>query len=108
MNFHTLFRRRQDSPAAPALPPDFDGMVEPDERDVSFDGSPASEECEGRRISGSASSGCRSPEDGVRQNLATTGHPAKLPQRVEGEVEDTIPLFLSRIDDTSRLAVKPG
>jgi O-methyltransferase len=66
----------------------FEGMSEPDERDVSFGGEEARERYE-------AEDGwCASPIDEVEANMRSTGYPEHRIKLVKGKVEETIPADL--------------
>lgn len=68
----------------------FDGMTEPDERDVRHDGEPAGTIWSSRRR-GTGSTWCYADEQDVRANLASTGYPVERLRFVKGPVEETIP-----------------
>jgi hypothetical protein len=63
----------------------YEGMTEPTETDVSWDGRSAQEQYE--EIPG----WCAASLDDVRTNMGRTGYPAERIHYIEGKVEDTIP-----------------
>jgi O-methyltransferase len=68
----------------------YEGMAEPDERDVSYAGEAARGQWEESRR-GEVTDWCFSPLEEVRANLLATGYPAERLHFVKGRVEDTIP-----------------
>ena len=68
----------------------FEGMPEPESRDVSFVGEDASEHWRETQRD-DHNDWCFSPLDDVERNLASTGIPASRLHFVKGKVEDTIP-----------------
>jgi hypothetical protein len=67
----------------------FEGMTEPGERDLQFDGRPAGELRE--LIEAKTGKWCYAGMEEVEQNLTNTGYPAENIRLIEGKVEDTIP-----------------
>ena len=65
----------------------FEGMTEPRDVDVAFDGTSASDEYVARTPEG----WCDASVDDVSANMRSTGYPAELVHLVEGKVEQTIP-----------------
>jgi O-methyltransferase len=70
----------------------FDGMAQPDDRDVQFNGENASQFLQvnekGERV---GSYWCIADIDQVKQNLGNTDYPAHLIHYVKGKVEETLP-----------------
>ena len=69
----------------------FEGMSEPTEADVSYDGESAEAQLRTQDIHNATSVWCFSPLDEVKANLASTGHPSDQTHFIKGKVEDTIP-----------------
>ena len=68
----------------------YEGMAEPDARDVSHAGEAARDTWAGSRRDDHVD-WCYSPLDEVRRNLASTGYPEERIHFVQGKVEETIP-----------------
>jgi O-methyltransferase len=68
----------------------YEGMSEPDERDVSFDGERASDlwRAAGRPTHNAM---CYASIEEVRSNVESTGYPSTLVRYVKGKVEQTLP-----------------
>jgi len=67
----------------------FEGMPEPTQKDVSFDGIPAAQQLtEVRRAVGSW---CYASLEDVKANVISTGYPASRCHFIQGKVEETIP-----------------
>jgi hypothetical protein len=69
----------------------FEGMVPPQEIDISFDGQAASDLLAGEPRGGDSYIWAYSPLETVRQNLASTRYPDRHIHYVRGPVEQTIP-----------------
>ncbi len=70
----------------------FEGMSEPSDRDVMFDGQKAKDLLEGtEKKEGPGNYWCWASLGDVRQNVLATGYPKEKIHFVKGKVEDTIP-----------------
>jgi O-methyltransferase len=70
----------------------FEGMSDPTEADVMFDGQKASKLlAESKRVEGPANYWCIAGLEDVKTNLGATGYPSEKVHFVRGKVEDTIP-----------------
>lgn len=72
----------------------FEGMSEPDSRDVDFMGQEASELLAKQQRDDETSIWCYSPMEYVRQTMLATDYPESKIQLVPGKVEDTLPVTL--------------
>src|ERR1022692_4264887 len=81
----------------------FAGMTAPGSDDIGFDGVAACAEFDRRRISANSSTWAAATLDDVRENLASTGYPARRLRFVEGPVEQTIPRELPHTISILRL-----
>jgi hypothetical protein len=70
----------------------FEGMSEPGEKDVMFDGQKASDIlAASERKEGVVSYWCVAGLEDVRRNVVSTGYPKEKLHLIKGKVEDTIP-----------------
>lgn len=69
----------------------FEGMPQPTDLDVAFDGEKAAGEFSRTKLSEDSSLWCNAPMEGVAAVLASTGYPESRVHLVKGKVEDTIP-----------------
>ena len=69
----------------------FDGMSQPTNSDVDFQGQTADDLLEQQDVAESTSVWCRSPLEEVKSTMAATGYPLEQIQFVRGRVEDTLP-----------------
>jgi O-methyltransferase len=70
----------------------FEGMSAPTDKDVMFDGTPATTALDGaERKEGVDNYWCYAGVQSVRNNVLTTGYPADRLHFIKGKVEDTLP-----------------
>jgi O-methyltransferase len=69
----------------------FEGMTEPTEADVDYEGAAAAPRFLSQRTGPNASAWCYASLEDATANLASTGYPADRIRFVKGRVEDTLP-----------------